>query len=84
MGSTGALHKCPSRRTRSSTFLVRILYTQNASTQGILQWVDQEKALPFRSFLELIHLLEEALQTREDMDQFRDWREADQIQTEWR
>ncbi|MFY9188043.1 MAG: hypothetical protein WAO22_02165 [bacterium] len=79
-----ALCEYPARQTSSNTFLVKVLYTQHTSTQGIIQWIDQEKALSFRSFMELIHLLEEALQSRGDMDQFRTWQQTNQPRTEWR
>lgn len=77
MENTDALGQYPARQASGSTFLVKVLYTQHTSTQGIIQWIDQEKEVPFRSFLELIHLIEEALQIREDI-QLRTWQEANQ------
>ncbi len=84
MEQTGALREHFTRPASANTFLIKILYTQHSSIQGILEWVDQERALPFRSFMELIHLIEEALRVREDMGSFRSWQEADKPQIEWR
>lgn len=63
---------------------VKIPYTQHKSAQGIIQCVDQEKALTFRSFMELTHLLEEALQPRDDTEELRTWQDAKGLRTEWR
>lgn len=40
------------------TFLVRIQYRQNASWQGQVTWVEENKTIPFRSALELIKLID--------------------------
>jgi len=40
------------------TFLVRIQYRQNATWQGQVTWVDENKTVPFRSALELIKLID--------------------------
>ena len=84
MEDTPALCEYPVKQTSSNTFLVKVLYTQHNSAQGIIQWIDQEKALSFRSFMELIYLLEEVLEERQDMDKFRTWQEANKPRTEWR
>lgn len=40
------------------TFLVRIQYRQNATWQGHVTWVEENKTVPFRSALELIKLID--------------------------
>lgn len=45
------------------TFVVRVLFRQNATWQGVVNWVEGNKTQHFRSMLELIHLLEDALGT---------------------
>lgn len=45
----------------ASSFLIKIQYRQNASWQGVIQWLDGRKARHFRSFLELVMLMQEAL-----------------------
>ncbi|HHX10491.1 MAG TPA: hypothetical protein GX729_03875 [Firmicutes bacterium] len=69
---------------RTNTFLIKVLYTQRNTVQGILYWVEQERSLPFRSFMEMVHLFDEAIRTREDMDEFKSWREDDRLQRKWR
>lgn len=45
-----------------ATFSVRILFRQNASWQGMVTWVEGKQQEYFRSVLELIVLLDNALQ----------------------
>lgn len=45
-----------------SAFMVRILFRQNASWQGELHWLDRDKKRSFRSLLELIMLMQAALE----------------------
>lgn len=44
-----------------SEFLVRVLFRQNASWQGEVHWLDSDEKKNFRSLLELIVLLQEAM-----------------------
>lgn len=44
------------------TFLVRIYFKQHANWQGTVQWLESGKTVPFRSVLELIALLNEAVE----------------------
>ena len=46
------------RRGEQDTFIVRIQYRQNATWQGHVTWVDENKTVPFRSALELIKLID--------------------------
>lgn len=48
-----------------ATFLIRVQYRQNASWQGTIQWLDQKASLPFRSTLEMMMLIQEALDKAE-------------------
>ncbi|NLP17722.1 MAG: hypothetical protein GX376_01380 [Firmicutes bacterium] len=74
MENTEVSYPCPPRATASSTFLIKILYTQHNSIQGIVQWIDQEEAVYFRSLLELIILMEDALKKgKKRTDAFRIW-----------
>lgn len=74
----------PVRAVNRSTFLIKILYTQHHSMQGTVQWIEQEKALSFRSYMELTHLLKEALRVRDDREEFRTWEEAKGLQAKRR
>ena len=51
--------KTPGRR---ETFVVQVLNTQNASWQGTVTWTDGGKTQSFRSALELIKLIDSALE----------------------
>lgn len=65
-----------------ATFLVRILFRQNATWQGTIQWLDGKTNRPFRSLLEMILLINEALETAEGPDavcEFRTWDEKEEV-----
>ena len=58
------------------SFIINILQQQNASWQGTITWVDENKTQNFRSALELIRLIDSTL----DGETTLDWKEAsDQI-----
>lgn len=46
---------------KSNTFIVKILYQQNNTWQGTVNWADQRKEQHFRSALELIRLIDDAI-----------------------
>lgn len=46
---------------KTPTFVVKVLYRQNASWQGIVKWVETGQEVKFRSALELIMLMNEAI-----------------------
>lgn len=54
-----------SHRGKNATFVVRVLYRQHASWQGEVTWVDEEKKEYFRSALELVRLIDGALNGHE-------------------
>lgn len=49
------------KRGESATFSLRILFRQNASWQGSVTWIEGNQEEYFRSVLELISLLDDAL-----------------------
>lgn len=56
------------------TFMVKVVYSENFSVQGYIQWIEQEKTVPFRSYMELLHLIEEGLYiSRNEMARLRSW-----------
>lgn len=60
-------HKNPTTLSRQmpgklATFSVRILFRQNASWQGIVTWVEGKQQEYFRSVLELVVLMDNALE----------------------
>lgn len=55
-------------RGERATFLIRVQYRQHSSWQGEVVWVDQQKREYFRSALELVRLMDSALNTEEEKD----------------
>jgi hypothetical protein len=49
-----------------STFIVQVQFSQNSSWQGTVAWTEQKKEKRFRSTLELIRLLDQAITTTQD------------------
>ncbi len=49
------------KRGRCATFFVYVQYRQNATWQGKIMWVEKEKEMGFRSVLEMIMLMDNAL-----------------------
>jgi len=56
-----ALYEHQSYSGKIATFLIKILYRQNASWQGKVTWVEKGKTEKFRSALELFVLIESTL-----------------------
>lgn len=55
-----------------ATFMIKIIYSKNTSVQGYLHWLENEKSVPFRSYMELTYLINEALNSNE-LIKFRSW-----------
>lgn len=49
-----------------STFVVQVQFCQNSSWQGTIAWTEQKKEQRFRSALELVKLIDEALAAERD------------------
>jgi hypothetical protein len=47
------------------TFVVQIQYRQNATWQGLVTWAEKDRTLPFRSDLELLKIIDSALDEKE-------------------
>ncbi len=59
-----------------SAFLVRVMYRQNATWMGEIQWLDGREKLHFRSFLEMVTLMQQAMEksgTPPAEYRFRSW-----------
>lgn len=52
----------------STRFIVDIRYRENATWQGEVRWVDQNKQCSFRSALELLKLIDGVLDREEALD----------------
>lgn len=47
---------------KSNTFIVKIMREQNDTWQGSITWAEKNKTEYFRSALEMIHLMDDAMQ----------------------
>ncbi len=63
------------QESKDSTFVVKVKYNQNYSLQGSIQWLEKGKIVNFRSEMELISLLGEAVDNKE----LRSWEDDSQI-----
>lgn len=56
------------RQKKSETFIIKIMNQQNATWQGSVTWVDEQREQYFRSALELLKLIDGALVTKNDSE----------------
>lgn len=50
---------------KKETFVVHIISQENATWQGQVTWVNREETMNFRSFLELVKLMDNAVSVDE-------------------
>ena len=65
-GSEGAQSVGAVRRGAMATFDLQVLFRQNSSWQGVIVWRERKTEQPFRSVLELVRLMDSALQTKKE------------------
>lgn len=58
---------------RKSTFIVQVQFCQNSTWQGTVAWTEQKKEQRFRSTLELIKLMDEALEAENGKNKNITW-----------
>ena len=51
------------KENNTGTFIIKIMNQQNSTWQGSLTWVEEQKTEYFRSALELIKMMDEAVGT---------------------
>ena len=56
---------------RKATFVIHVQFRRNASWQGEIRWVDEGKTQMFRSTLEMIKLIDDALESTDDADRIK-------------
>ena len=63
------------------TFFIRINFQQNASWQGSVQWLEGQSTRFFRSHLELMMLMQEAVDKSGGAEKmvFNSWEDAEEI-----
>lgn len=52
----------------TGTFIIRILERQNATWQGSVTWIEEQREQNFRSALELLKLIDGALDENEEIE----------------
>ncbi|HBU12382.1 MAG TPA: hypothetical protein DEB31_06560 [Clostridiales bacterium] len=52
-----------STNNHKATFLIQILNRQHATWQGTVKWLENNQEIPFRSELELIRLMDSAMES---------------------
>lgn len=60
------------RQKRTETFIIKVMDQQNATWQGSVTWVDEQREQYFRSTLELLKLIDGALEKRNDDEENSD------------
>lgn len=61
-----------SRQKKTETFIIKVMDQQNATWQGSVTWVDEQREQYFRSTLELLKLIDGALEKRNDDEENSD------------
>lgn len=52
-------------KSQPGTFIVKIIEQQNDSWQGTVTYVEKNETQHFRSAMELLHLMDEVMQTKQ-------------------
>lgn len=60
------------RQRKTETFIIKVMDQQNATWQGSVTWVDEQREQYFRSTLELLKLIDGALEKRNDDEENSD------------
>ena len=60
------------RQKKTETFIIKVMNQQNATWQGSVTWVDEQREQYFRSTLELLKLIDGALKKRNDDEENSD------------
>jgi hypothetical protein len=58
---------------QKATFIIHIKFRQNATWQGTIKWVEENKKQDFRSELEMIKLMDNALSQTSDKPESIEW-----------
>lgn len=60
------------RQKKTETFIIKVMDQQNATWQGSVTWVDEQREQYFRNTLELLKLIDGALEKRNDDEENSD------------
>lgn len=71
----------PKLQSGGTNFLVSIYHQENHSWQGSVQWLDTGKKVHFRSELELMNLMNQAVQAScTETEEMRSWEDEQKLQ----
>lgn len=59
--ASGGKNRVEDRMNRKETFVVHIISQENATWQGQVTWLGRKETMNFRSFLELVKLMDNAM-----------------------
>ena len=60
-------------KNEKATFVVSVQFTQNATWQGNITWTEQKKTVAFRSALEMLKLMDDAVSAAPDAEARAKW-----------
>ena len=64
----------PGNTASGLTYIIKIVYTENRSVQGYIRWVEEDRYVPFRSYMEMLGLIEEGVKlSRPEAEELRTW-----------
>lgn len=58
-----------------ATFVVHVQFRQNATWQGSIEWLEEKTNRKFRSMLEMMKLMDEALASNQEINDEITWEE---------
>ena len=51
---------------KKATFTIQVQFTKNDTWQGVISWLEKEKTQAFRSELEMLKLMSEAVNNKDE------------------
>ncbi|SFQ12264.1 hypothetical protein SAMN04487928_11977 [Butyrivibrio proteoclasticus] len=67
MSKTDMNNNCKNNYKMGDTFIIKVDHYQNRSWQGELVWANEKKSVRFRSTLEMLRLMDEAIKSGNNM-----------------
>lgn len=59
---------CKGTYKMGDTFIIKVDHCRNGSWQGELVWANEQKSVRFRSTLEMLQLMDEAIKSKKSMN----------------
>lgn len=72
--------KSARKKSQGNNFLITVHHQENYSWQGSIQWIDTGEKIHFRSELEMITLMNEAIKTNQNNEEHvRNWSNSKKV-----